>query len=139
MMRIESQQLGTLEIPAESTVEFLHGIPGFPRANSFCLIEVRPGSRFKLLQCTHIADLAFVVTDPLLVAPDYPLPVVQELASHHGLEIDEPLAVAAIVTVPPPPARPTANLLAPLAMGMRTRRGVQVVLHDSPYQVRHAL
>jgi flagellar assembly factor FliW len=138
-MRVESQQLGTLEVPEESTVDFVHGIPGFPQARRFCLIEVKPGSRFKLLQCTHIANLAFVVMDPLLVAPDYPLPAVQEVATRLGIERDEPLAVAAIVTIPAPPARPTVNLLAPLAMGMRSRRGAQVVLHDSPFQVRHEL
>jgi flagellar assembly factor FliW len=78
------------------------------------------------------------VTDPLLVDPDYPLRTVQDLASRQGLEADEPLAVAVIVTVAVPSGM-TANLFAPLAMGTRTRLGVQVILHDSPYQVRHAL
>jgi flagellar assembly factor FliW len=47
--------------------------------------------------------------------------------------------VAAIVTVPKPPARPTANLLAPLVMGKNSRVGVQIVLHESTYEVRHEL
>ena len=138
-MRVESEQLGVLEIPAEATVVFPFGIPAFPESQSFCLVEVRPGSRFRLLQSTLRANLAFVVIDPLLVDPAYPLDQVREVAAEMGIEPDEPLAVAALVTVPPPPGRPTANLLAPLAMGMRSRTGVQVILHDSPYGVRHAL
>lgn len=138
-MRIESQQLGALEIPEDSVIEFRFGIPGFNHAHRFCLLEVKPGSRFQLLQCTHDPNLAFVVTDPLLVAPDYPLAAIQQLAAPAGIEPDEPLGVAAIVTVPPPPRRPTANLLAPVAIGTRSRLGAQVVLHDSPYQVRHEL
>ena len=138
-MRIDSQQLGSLEIPEESTILFPSGIPSFPGARRFCLLDVRPGSRFRLLQCTEQTDLAFVVIDPLLVDAAYPLDQVRQAAAASGIEPDEPLAVAAIVTVPRPPGRPTANLLGPIAMGMRSRRGVQVILHESPYRVRHAL
>jgi hypothetical protein len=31
------------------------------------------------------------------------------------------------------------NLLAPLVMGVTSRRGKQVVLHDSPFHTRHPL
>lgn len=138
-MEIESQQLGTLQVPEEAVISFPFGIPGFPVVRQFCLVEVKPGSRFKLLQCVERADLAFVVTDPLMEDPDYPLEVVQRLAAPIGLHPEEPLAAAVIVTVPPPPATPTANLLAPVAMGLESRLGVQVVLHDSSYQMRHPI
>jgi len=138
-MHIESEQLGPLEISEDSVVSFPHGLPGFPQAHQFCLVAVKPGSRFHLLQCTHKANLAFVVADPLQIDPHYPLDVVQEMASQIGLEKDEPLAVVTIVTVPAPPKTPTVNMLAPIAMGIRSRLGIQVVLHDTDYQVRHAL
>ncbi|MCC6748515.1 MAG: flagellar assembly protein FliW [Deltaproteobacteria bacterium] len=136
---IESAQLGPLEVPEADLLHFPHGIPGFPAAHRFCLVQVKPGSRFQLLQCVDDPGLAFVVTDPMLLDPDYPVNSVRSEATALGLEADEPLAVAAIVTVPPAPERPTVNLLAPLALGGRSRRGVQVVLHDSPYPVRHAI
>jgi len=138
-MRIESEQLGPQEIPQESVIRFPHGIVGFPGADRFCVLEVKPGSRFKLLQSTQRPDLAFVVTDPLLVDASYPVDMVHRLGTELGLDPDEPIAVAAIVCIPGAPKRPSANLLAPVAIGARTQIGVQVVLHDSPYQVRHAL
>jgi len=138
-MKVDSQQLGHIEIPEEATVSFPQGLPGFPQARRFCLVEPKPNSRFKLLQCTHQPNLAFIVTDPLGIDPSYPLPTVQSLAAHSGLEPDEPLAVAVIVTVPPAPRKMTANLMAPIAMGMRSRIGTQVILHDGPYQLRYEL
>lgn len=138
-MHIESQQLGPLEIPEENIVTFHQGIPGFPDVHEFCLLEVRAGSRFKLLQCITKADLAFVVTDPLLVAPDYPMDTIRTLAAQMGFDPEEPIAVAAIVTVPPQPSRPTANLLAPIVMGIHSRLAVQLILNDSQYQVRHTM
>jgi len=136
---VQSQQLGPLEVPEEAVVDFPFGIPGFPSERRYCLMEVKPGSRFKLLQSIGRADLAFVVTDPLTEDPGYPLELVQRMAMPIGLEPKEPLAVAAIVTVPPPPATPTANLLAPLAMGLKSRLGVQVVLHETKYEMRHPI
>ena len=138
-MLVESQQLGSLEVPEDAVVHFPFGIPGFPSERQFCLVEVKAGSRFKLLQCIDRADLAFVVTDPLIEDPGYPLDLVLRLAAPIGLEPDEPLAAAVIVTVPPPPETPTANLLAPLAMGLKSRVGVQVVLHETSYQMRHPI
>ncbi len=138
-MLVQSQQLGPLEVPEEAVVDFPFGIPGFPSERRYCLMEVKPGSRFKLLQSIGRADLAFVVTDPLTEDPGYPLELVQRMAMPIGLEPKEPLAVAAIVTVPPPPATPTANLLAPLAMGLKSRLGVQVVLHETKYEMRHPI
>jgi flagellar assembly factor FliW len=138
-VHLVSEQLGPLEIPDDSLVSFAQGIPGFPTARRFCLLEVKPGSRFKLLQNVEDPALAFVVTDPVALDPSYPLDTVRELASLLGLAKDEPMAIASIVTVPPPPRRPTANLLAPLAMGMQSRLGVQVVLHDGDYRVRHEM
>lgn len=138
-LHVQSCQLGPLEVPEESTIEFRSGILGFPGKRRFCVVEVKPGSRFQLLQSTDDGDLAFVVIDPLQLEPTFPLDAAREIAARQGLEADEPSAVAAIVTVPPPPARPTVNLLAPLVMGRRSRRGVQVVLHEFPYEVRREL
>jgi flagellar assembly factor FliW len=139
MIRVESEQYGSFEIPEESVVTFPHGIPGFPTLQRYCIIEVKQGSRFKLLQSIDNAGLAFVITDPLGVDPDYPLQAIHEAAAQFGLEQGEPVAVAAIVTVPKPPGRPTANMLAPLVMGKNSRLGVQIVLHDRSYEVRHEL
>jgi flagellar assembly factor FliW len=137
-MRIESQQLGLIEVPDDAAIRFPQGILGFPKDRTFCLLEVKVGSRFQLLQCVDEPNLAFVVMDPLGVDPAYPLDAVRALAAQAGLE-DDKVGVAAIVTVGPAPARPTVNLMAPLAMGLGARQGVQVVLHTSHYQVRHAL
>jgi flagellar assembly factor FliW len=139
MIKVDSEQYGSFEIPEESVLTFPHGIPGFPTLQRYCIIEVKQGSRFKLLQSIDNAKLAFVVTDPVDIDPDYPLSDIHEAAAQFGLEQGEPVAVAAIVTVPKPPARPTANLLAPLVMGKNSRVGVQIVLHESTYEVRHEL
>lgn len=139
MARVASQQLGVIDVPEDKLLSFPNGLPGFLHAKEFCLVEVRAGSRFRLLQCTHDANLAFVITDPLLLDAAYPMDSVRRHAVLAGFDEKESFAVGVIVTVPPPPARATANLMAPVVMGLEHRVGLQLVLLDSTYDVRHAL
>jgi len=109
------------------------GLPGFPDNHTFVLIDHRPGSVFRWLQSCDTPGLAFVVIDPLLFKPDYPLDKARGAASFVGLRDTEELIILVICTVPPPPAEPTANFLAPIAIGQESRRGAQVVLHESGF------
>lgn len=81
-------------------------------------------------------EVAFVVIDPLLFAPDYPLESVRKATGFLGIDPDEEIIVLAICTIPPEPAEPTANFLAPIGIGRRCRKGAQVVLHDSGHDAR---
>lgn len=102
------------------------------------LIDHRPGSVFRWLQAVELADLAFVVVDPLAFIPDYPVDQVRRAIAFCELDDDEEIAVLAICSVPPSPAEPTANFLAPLGIGLRSRRGAQIVLHDCGFDTRMA-
>lgn len=136
---IQSQQLGTLEIPEDQLVNFPRGIPGFPNAQRFCLVQVKPNSRFQLLQSVDDPGLAFVVTDPLQIDEEYPVERIRKMAEDVGIEPNEPIAIASIVSVPVPPGKASVNMMAPLVMGVKSQTGVQVILHDSPFSVRHEL
>jgi flagellar assembly factor FliW len=136
--RVISQQLGAIDVPASAMIRFPTGILGFAGDQTFCLVQVKEGSRFQLLQSCSRPDLAFVVIDPLRVLPDYDLEAVRRQA-WELVAADEPLGVACIVTVREAPQPPTVNLLAPLAIGLRIRQGRQILLPDSGYAVRHEL
>lgn len=136
-LTIESQQLGTITVPPASLITFEGGLFGFPRERTYCLVEVRPGARFQLLQCCERADLAFVVVNPEQIVAEYDVEQLRPFATP-PLDEDEGLGVAAIVTVPKAPGRMTVNLLAPLVVGVRSRRGIQVVL-EGGYSVRHEI
>jgi flagellar assembly factor FliW len=107
------------------------GLPGFADATQFVLLDHKPGSVFRWLQALEMPELAFVVIDPLDFKPDFPLEPVRRSASFAGIDPNEELVVLVICTVPPPPDEPTANFLAPIGIGRESRRGAQVVLHDS--------
>lgn len=140
-MTIATRHFGAIEVPEAHVIDLPAGLPGFPEVRRFTLIERAPGSRFRWLQSIDKPTLAFVVVDPQVVRVDYPADAARrELeASGVGLGADEPIVLLAVVTVPPEPEDPSVNLLAPIAVGVRSRRGAQVILHDSAYSTREPL
>jgi flagellar assembly factor FliW len=81
-------------------------------------------------------EVAFVVVDPLLFAPDYPVDSVRRATAFLDIGDDEEIFILAICTIPAEPDEPTANFVAPIGIGRDCRRGAQVVLHDSGFDAR---
>ncbi|MBI3803036.1 MAG: flagellar assembly protein FliW [Nitrospirae bacterium] len=137
---IQSAKLGPVAIDTERLITFPEGIPGFPMAKQYALIENDQGHPFFWLQAVEDLELAFVVVDPLIFLPEYrPLFSPEEMKA---LEIEklDTAAVLAILTIPQDdPLKLTANLRAPLVINHKTRRGKQVVLSDSTYSYREPL
>ncbi|GAB1456682.1 hypothetical protein MASR2M48_19900 [Spirochaetota bacterium] len=54
-----------------------------------------------------------------------------------GVEGPEDALVLSLVTVPPNGGSITANLMGPLVIGRKARRGAQIVLSDPRWQTKH--
>lgn len=86
----------------------------------------------------EMPSLAFVVIDPQVADPNYPLiPVRDHLRDMEVVDADEDVIVLGICTVPAPPDVATVNLMAPIGVGLESRRGAQVILHEGGYSSRH--
>jgi flagellar assembly factor FliW len=104
------------------------------------LIEHSQEAPFLWLQSADNPELAFVVIDPLQIIPGYrpgPLSgVMQEL------EAESPEDVKILVVLTIPPGRPqdmTANLMGPVVINLKNRRGRQLVLEDPQYHHKHRI
>ena len=108
------------------------GLPGFPDAKTFVLIDGHGDNPFRWLQAFERPDLALIVIDPLAVAPDFPLDLVRRSASFAGIDPEEDLLVLVVCTVSQT-EEPTANFLSPIGIGKTSRLGAQVVVHESGF------
>lgn len=136
-MIIQTSRFGPIEIDAERIIRFERGILGFPQYKQYVLIQQDYDSTFYWLQCVETADLAFVVTDPLLFVPDYSVPIREETRMELGLETDTDAQVLVIVNKVDNWL--TANLQGPLVLHAVSRQGVQVVISEKKYQTRHPI
>ena len=138
-MQVETTRFGPLESGPESLYELPEGFVCFPLLKRFILIEGEAGGPFKWLQSVDEPGLAFIVIDPDWLVPNYqralPAPVFETL----GIGRPGEGVALAIVTIPEDPQAMTANLKGPLLFHPKTRSGIQLVLEEERYPLRHPI
>ena len=84
-MLVQTTRFGPVEVDESRLLEFPAGLLGFSRARRFALLQPDDRGVFFWLQSVESADVAFVVTDPCLWAPEYTVTVRREQAAEIGL------------------------------------------------------
>jgi flagellar assembly factor FliW len=110
-------------------IEMAAGLPGFPDARRFLLVEWgEAGSPFSLLRSLDHEQLEFLVAAPVVLFPDYEPEVDDAHAEALGLTSAEDALVLVLVTVAERAEDATANLLAPIIVNVHTLVAAQIVL-----------
>jgi len=147
MFSVETKYFGTLPYTEEAVFEFPHGIPGFEEEKGFVLIEA-PGREagnsapLVFLQSMARAGLCFAAFPVLVVDRDYELAIAPEDLEQLGLDpgrrpdLGAEVTVLALVSLHDN-ALVTANLMAPIVLNLKTRRGLQAIRRDSRYSHQH--
>jgi flagellar assembly factor FliW len=137
---IESQALGRVTVSTDQIITFAAGLPGFPDEHRFALINDHLEPPFYCLQSVENPSLAFVVTDPAALVPDYrPKNGARTLKE---LRARGPEDLQVLVTLTIPPGRPreiTANLMSPLLINPEQGLGKQVVIEKPHYSHQHPI
>jgi carbon storage regulator len=127
--RVEEENLRALnqalsEKVAEGLqITFPEGLFGLRRHTDWVLCDLHEDNPIRCLVSVSDPSVQLLVLDADLALPDYPVAAAVEA---HGA--DEECAVAVVVTVPAKGGAATANTLAPLVIGLESRRGRQLVL-----------
>jgi flagellar assembly factor FliW len=143
MNRCHTKEFGDLEYDDSAVVHFPAGLPAFENEKRFLLIERAETAPVVFLQSLATANLLFLALPARFIDPNFRLDLLAEeretlgLAPEPGPLVEgEDLISLAILTVRE--GEPvTANLLAPVVIGARSRRAVQIVQPESGYQVDH--
>ena len=124
-------------VEVDSSIHFPAGLVGCSNWKQFVLLsDADEDLPVGVLQCLNEPSVTFMVTDPILVLPDYTAPLSTEDQNELGLEADATPIVYCTLTVGSE-GELTANLLGPLVVNPRTHQGKQLVLAESQYSPRH--
>jgi len=140
-IKFTSSRFGELEIPIERVISVPQGILGFPDHHRYVLLDPSDGkSLFLWLQAVDPPDLAFIVTDPLGLVPDYQIQLTEPGLACLNVEERGAPALFVIATVPKDdPEKVNVNLLAPLIYFCDENILYQIVLENSLWPIRHYL
>jgi len=136
-MLVHTSRFGPVEVDQDRVISFARGILGFPKYRQYVLIQPEPEATFYWLQSVEAADLAFVVTDPLLFVPDYQVPLREE--TRQDLSLNDLSEASILVIVNKVGDLLTANLQGPLVIHATSRAAAQIVISEKKYQTRHPI
>jgi flagellar assembly factor FliW len=144
MPLIQTKYFGCVEYPEESVIEFPSGLPGFENERRFVILEQPENKPLVFLQSLSLSSLCFLALPVLTVDPGYQTAISPEDLAALELPKDrQPLIgrdVLCLALVSLAEGRPpTANLLAPLVVHLKTRRGLQAIQSESGYSHQHPL
>jgi len=141
-MRINTVNFGDLEIAEDTIITFDDGLPGFPQLRRFIILNMEDIKPFHYLQALPDDDtpaVALYLINPFLVDPSYEFRLtdsdMEAIKSTNSAE----LTIYSVATIPANPREATLNLMAPIVVNEKDRRGRQVILHESKYSVKHPL
>lgn len=125
------------DIKNEDIFEFRNGIPGFEQYTRFVVIS--HDDSFSFLQSVENDNLAFIIANPFQFFKDYEFEL--SLNDLEELEITsvEDVIVRSIITWGEEITSVTANLMAPIVINSKNRRGKQVVMYPTIYKSKHSL
>src|SRR5690242_11894636 len=124
-MDIQTTRFGTLSIEDERIIEFPSGLLGFPEQAQYALIQTGEDNYF-WLQSVNDPNLAFVICDPSIFFRDYTVALRDEVTAE--IELEDVGHAQTFVICNKVGDWLTGNLLGPLVVNVKNRRGVQVVL-----------
>lgn len=129
----ESIRFGTVEVQADSVIEFPLGLIGLAGLR-YTLLDRNPGTGFLWLHCVDDPALALPVVHPHQFFSTFSLQIAEEDRERTGIEDATPAQLYVTVRATPNPLDITANLRAPLVIV--DGRGYQVIntSEDAPLQ-----
>ncbi|MDN5316903.1 MAG: flagellar assembly factor FliW [Thermoanaerobacterium sp.] len=138
-MDIETKNFGLVSYNEEDVLHFDDGIPGFEGLKSFILLSVDEYTPFKWLQSLDDTDIAFVIIDPKVVVKDYKVEIDEDIAKLLEIKDINHALVYAIVVIPDEIEKMTANLKAPIIINAENNKGMQILLDNDDYMIKHPI
>ncbi len=139
-MIIKTDYFGDVEYREDELLVFPDGLLGFEtitRYLPFCLEE--DDNSMLLLQAVEQPEIAFLAINPVFLIPDYAPKLTQEELNFLGVSDPGELCYYAICVVCSNYLDSSVNLKCPLAINPETRKGIQVIMTDTPYEYRRRL
>jgi flagellar assembly factor FliW len=144
MPSLETKYFGTLPFGEDAVFHFPQGIPGFEEEQRFVLIEAGERAPLVFLQSMARANLCFAALPIQVVERQYQMAIAPEdleeleLDTGHQPALGVDVTVLALISVQSP-SGVTANLMAPVVLNLKTRRGLQAIRRDARYSHEHPL
>lgn len=138
-MEIKTRNFGKLEIDDSKIINFSEGIPGFDELKKYVMVLDNEDSPFYWLQSIDEPEIAFVMIDVFKYMPVYNPVIEKEVIENLGEYNSEEILIYNIAVIPEDINKMSVNLKAPVVINTRTGKGIQAILNNEDYPIKHYL
>ena len=135
-MQIKTKYFGEIQIDEKQIIDFPEGIPGFQDDKQYIIIRDED-TDFTFFQSLKTEDLCFITLPPVLIVGDYGFDISKETVEKLELEKAEDVLVYSILNIPEDYKKMTANLKAPVIINIKNNKGIQELLDDDKFDLKH--
>lgn len=139
-MRVKTKHFGEVDLDESKIIHFEGGILGFEEFKDYTLLydnEDGEQPNISWLQSVEEPSLSIPVISPFLIKEDYNPEIEDELLKPLDNLSETNIIVMVSITVPADVSKISANLKAPFILNSDTRKGVQVIVENSDYEVKN--
>lgn len=139
-MKANTRLFGEIDIPEEKIITFEQGVLGFEECRKFTIIfdtSRETESSISWLQCMDEPELAFPMINPFYVMEDYNPVVETEWLEPLGGVTEENIVMFVFVNIKSDITKLTANLKAPVIINSDTRKGAQLIVENTDYEIKY--
>ncbi len=139
-MLIKTKHFGEIDLDENKIIHFDGGILGFEEFKDYTILfdnEDGEQPNISWLQSIDEPSLSIPIVSPFLIKEDYNPEIEDEYLKSLDKLTDTNLIVMVSITVPSDVSKISANLKAPFIFNSDTRKGVQVIVENSDYEVKN--
>lgn len=139
-MLVNTRHFGEIDLDEDKIICFENGILGFENCKKYTILyDNEEGDRPDITWLQNIEEpsLAIPIISPFLVKPDYNPTVEDELLKPIGDITPDNLVVLVSLTIPGDIRKISANLKAPFVINADTKKGCQIIVEESKYEVKY--
>jgi flagellar assembly factor FliW len=137
-MRVMTKPYGNIEVDERQKIHFPFGLFGFENFKDYILLDAKQ-QPFYWLQSMDVAEIAFVLINPMIFRSDYEVSIDEDELSEIGIKAPEDILCFAVVTIPEDPSKMTANLQGPIVINKKTREARQSISSNQKWKIRHLI
>ena len=136
MTSVVTSRFGEVTYEAGDVIEFPWGLPGFSSLRRFLPLTLDEQPNFVWLQSLDDPKIALPAADPWQIFDSFDPRLPAYATDTLELRGPEDFTILCIVVVTKEAKEMYMNLMAPIVINLKSRRGRQVMLENSGYSVR---
>ena len=118
---------------------FEKGLLGLETYKEYALKNIEDLDSFKLLQSKDEEGIGLILMSPFEVCKSYEFEISDSIMNSIGVKSKDDILIYTTVNVNSDFTKNTTNLRAPIIINRKSKKGVQVILNNEKYKIKHPI